>query len=126
MRPGFIHRLQAVVCAVAGTVFVLGVAGCAYSFTGASVPPHLKTVAIPLVDDQSGFGEPGLREYFTNQRTTLFINDNSLEEADRTHDDSMLEGTIAGVQDAPAVIQPGEQVAKRRITMNARFAFQDM
>jgi hypothetical protein len=25
----------------------------------------------PLVDDQSGFGEPGLRELFTNQLTNL-------------------------------------------------------
>jgi hypothetical protein len=126
MLPGFIHRLQVVACAVFGAAFITVVAGCAYSFTGASVPPHLKTVAIPLVDDQSGFGEPGLREYFTAQLTNLFINDNSLEVADRTHADSILEGTITTVQDAPAVIQPGEQVAKRRITMNARFTFQDM
>jgi len=122
MIPGLIRWFQAVVC----TVVVIGIAGCAYSFTGASVPSHLKTVAIPLVDDQSGFGEPGLREYFTTQLTNLFINDNSLEVADRTHADSILEGVITSVSDAPAVIQPGETVAKRRITMNARFAFQDM
>jgi hypothetical protein len=126
MLLGFMRGLQTATWLVAAAVLISGVAGCAYSFTGASVPPHLKTVAIPLVDDQSGFGEPGLREYFTNQLTTLFINDNSLEVADRTHADSILEGTIIGVQDAPAVIQPGEQVAKRRITMSARFAFQDM
>ena len=126
MFPGFIRRFQATAWLVAATVFITSVGGCAYSFTGASVPPHLKTVAIPLVDDQSGFGEAGLREYFTNQLTTLFINDNSLEVADRTRADAILEGTITGVQDAPAVIQPGEQVAKRRITMTARYAFQDM
>ncbi|HTR98852.1 MAG TPA: hypothetical protein VML00_03820, partial [Bacteroidota bacterium] len=57
--------------------------GCVYSFTGASVPAHLKTVAIPLVDDQSGFGEPGLREKFTNELIQLFTSDNSLEVVDR-------------------------------------------
>ena len=39
--------------------------GCAYSFSGSSVPKHLKTIAIPLFEDQSGFGEPGLKENFT-------------------------------------------------------------
>ena len=33
---------------------------------------------------------------------------------------------ITSVSDAPAVIQPGETVAKRRITMNVRYTFQDM
>ena len=100
-------------------------AGCAYSFTGASVPPHLKTVAIPLVDDQSGFGEPGLREKFTNELIQLFTSDNSLEVADRGTADSIIEGAIVSIADAPAVVAQGEQVTRRRVTVSARFAFQD-
>jgi hypothetical protein len=118
---------------------LLGVAGAAlagallfggcYSFTGASVPSHLRTVGIPLVDDQSGFGEPGLREQFTTTLTNLFISDNSLEVADRTTADAILEGVITSISDAPAIIQQGqqgEQVSRRRITVNAKFTFQDM
>jgi outer membrane lipopolysaccharide assembly protein LptE/RlpB len=100
--------------------------GCPYSFTGASVPPHLKTVAIPLVDDQSGFGEAGLRERFTNELTSLFINDNSLEVTDRSSADAILEGVIASVADAPSLVEEGERVSKRRITVTVRFTFQDM
>jgi hypothetical protein len=100
--------------------------GCMYSFTGASVPPHLKTVAIPLVDDQSGFGEPGLREDFTRVLTDLFISDNSLAVADRSSADALLAGAINTVSDAPSVVQQGEQVSKRRVTMSVRFTFQDM
>jgi hypothetical protein len=100
--------------------------GCAYSFTGASVPPHLKTVAIPLVDDQSGFGEPGLRELFTTELTTQFITDNSLQVADRSGSDSILEGVITLVTDIPSSVEGGEQVRKRRVTVSAKFAFQDM
>lgn len=40
---------------------------CAYSFTGASVPEHLKTIAIPIADDRSGSGEPNLRENLTQK-----------------------------------------------------------
>jgi hypothetical protein len=101
-------------------------AGCIYSFTGASVPSHLKTIAIPLVDDQSGFGAPGLREQFTTELTNQFINDNSLEVTERTTADAILEGIITAVTDAPAVVQQGEQVSKRRVTVSAKFAFQDM
>jgi hypothetical protein len=100
--------------------------GCIYSFTGASVPAHLKTIAIPLVDDQSGFGEAGLREQFTTQLQQLFISDNSLEVADRAGADAILEGAITSITDAPAVVSQGEQVTRRRITVNCRFAFQDM
>jgi hypothetical protein len=101
-------------------------AGCPYSFTGASVPPHLKTIGIPLVDDQSGFGEPGLRETFTTELTNLFISDNSLEVADRGTADAILEGAITGVSDAPSVVEQGEQVRKRRVTVTAHFVMKDM
>jgi len=99
--------------------------GC-YSFSGGSVPAHLKTIAIPLFDDQSGFGEPGLREQFTTELTNLFIKDNSLEVTNRTNADAILEGTLLPITDAPAVVQQGEQVSRRRITMSVRCTFQDM
>jgi outer membrane lipopolysaccharide assembly protein LptE/RlpB len=109
-------------CAAAAAFFA---SGC-YSFTGASVPAHLKTIAIPLVDDQSNLGEPGLREQLTRDLTTLFLNDNTLQVADRTTADALLEGVIVTVADAPSVVQQGEQVSKRRITMTVRFTLQDM
>lgn len=126
MLPAMMRHLHAAAWLVSAAVLVTSIAGCAYSFTGASVPSHLRTIAIPLVDDQSGFGEPGLRELFTTELTDLFINDNSLEVADRSNADSILEGAITAVMDAPAVIQQGEEVSKRRVTVSARFAYQDM
>jgi len=122
--------IRRIACAVeivcVGVLVAAGLSGCPYSFTGSSVPTHLKTVAIPLVDDQSGFGEPGLREQCTTELTNLFIVDNSLQVADRSVADAILEGVITGVTDAPSVVEQGEQVRKRRVTISARFAFQDM
>ena len=54
-----------------------GCFGCPYSFSGASVPPHLKTIAIPFAEDRSGSGEPGLRELLTEKLTQKFIDDNN-------------------------------------------------
>lgn len=111
---------------VLGIVMIAVTAPGCYSFTGASVPSHLKTIAIPLVDDQSGFGRAGLREKFTTELTDMFISDNSLEVTDRTSADSILEGAITGVSDAAAVVGQGENVSKRQITISAKFAFRDM
>ncbi len=106
---------------------VTGISGCFYSFTGSSVPPHLKTIAIPLFDDQSGSGIPGLRDGLTNKIIERFRQDNSLEVTDdRTHSDSILEGTIVSVPDQAQVVATGETVVKRRVTINVKATFQDM
>ncbi len=122
-KTGRRFLLHILIASLPGLVAV----GCGvYSFTGASVPAHLKTVAIPLVDDQSGFGEPNLRENVTRAVTDQFISDNSLQVADRSTADAVLVGAITTVTDAPSVVEQGEQVSKRRITMAVRFTFQDM
>jgi hypothetical protein len=107
-------------------VTLSGCAGCPYSFTGASVPPHLKTIAIPIVEDQSGYGDPALRNMFSQQLLNRFVNDNTLQPADRNSADSILEGVITSVRDAPAVVEGGDQVARRRITITAHITFRDL
>jgi hypothetical protein len=99
--------------------------GC-YSFSGASVPPHLKTVAIPIVDDQSGFGDPALRDLFTTELAQRFRSDNTLEMSDAANADAVLKGTISSVREAAAVVAPGEQVTLRRLTITVHVVFQDL
>ena len=104
---------------------IIQLTGC-YSFTGASVPPHLKTIAIPLFDDQSGSGKPGLRELLTNRLLEKFRQDNSLSIADKGNADALLEGTILSVFDQPQVLAAGETVTKSRITINVKVIYQDL
>lgn len=106
--------------------FFLFLSGCSYSFTGSSVPPHLKTIAVPLFDDQSGVGEAGLREMFTNRVIDRFVRDNSLSIADRKEADSMLECAILTVRDEPAVISRGETVSKLRLTVIVKASYHDL
>ncbi len=112
---------------IVGLIFsALLLAGCHYSFTGASVPPYLKTIAIPIFKDQSGSGEPTLRDDFTNQLIQKFIDDNSLQVTDKSNADALLECTVVSLQDAPAVISGGEQVTSRRITIKVRAVYKDL
>jgi hypothetical protein len=110
---------------VAVALIVASIAGC-YSFTGASVPPHLKTVAIPLFEDVSGFGEAGLREKFTQKVLELFRNDGNLEIGERLTANSIVEGAIIQVTDAPSVIGGNDIVRTRRVTVTVRASFTDM
>ncbi len=107
-------------------IFAIAFSNCRYSFTGASVPPHLKTIAITLFDDQSGYGRATLREELTKKLIEKFIKDNTLKVADRNTANSILEGVIVSVQDNPVVVGAGERVKKSRITITVKVSYFDM
>jgi Lipopolysaccharide-assembly len=99
---------------------------CAYSFTGASVPTHIKSIAIPTADDRSGAGEPGLGELLTNTLTQKFIDDNTLQVANKSNADAELECTITSLTDAPEVVAAGENVTSRRVTITVQVVYRDL
>jgi hypothetical protein len=105
--------------------FTIAFAGC-YSFTGSSVPSHLKSIAIPLLDDQSGSGEPSVREKLTNKLIEKFRQDNSLQITERVNADAILEGTITSLTSKPQVISANETVTKQQITITVKMVYQDM
>ncbi|MGE5400034.1 MAG: LPS assembly lipoprotein LptE [Ignavibacteriales bacterium] len=111
-------------------LFVSNFSGCFYSFTGASVPPHLKTIAIPTFEDRSGIGEPGLREQFTSGLIQKFVSDNTLRIAEKVNADALLECTITSFSDAPAVVASGNRgegvATSRRITINVKALYKDL
>jgi len=101
--------------------------GCgSYSFTGASVPAHLKTIAIPIADDKSPAATPGIRELLTDNLIQKFISDNSLQVTERSTADATLECVITSVTDAPAIVSAGEQITSRRVTINVKVIYKDM
>ena len=99
---------------------------CAYSFTGASVPEHLKTIAIPIADDRSGSAEPGLRESLTQKLIQKFIDDNTLQVSERTSANALLECSIVSLSDAPAIVSAGESITSRRMTIGVKVIYRDL
>ncbi len=96
-----------------------------YSFSGASVPSHLKSISIPIAEDRSGSGEPGLRELLTNQLIQKFIDDNSLSVSEKGKADANLEITIIGFTDVPNIVAAGESITSRRLTINVKVIYKD-
>jgi hypothetical protein len=101
--------------------------GCgAYSFTGSSVPGHLKTIYIPVAQDKSPAAIPGLRELLTDNLIQKFINDNSLQVAGSTNANATLDCIITSVTDAPAIVSAGEQISARKVTINVKVVYTDL
>ena len=99
---------------------------CNYSFKGASPPEGIKSIYIPTFADESGFGDANLAENMTVLLKNKFIKDNTLEYAEKTEADGMLSCTINSVQDEALVVSGGEQVSKRKITIDITVDFQDL
>jgi hypothetical protein len=102
------------------------ISGCTYSFRGASLPPGVHSIAIPVFDDRSGFGDPNLRVDLTNDLVNKFINDNTLQVANLSTADVAIIGTVTSVISQPVAIQGSEQVNKWRITINVNIKYQNL
>jgi Lipopolysaccharide-assembly len=109
------------------TLGVINFTGCfSYSFTGASVPEHLKSIAIPISEDRSGSGQPGLSELLTNSLTQKFIDDNTLQVTEKNKANAILNCSIITLSDAPTIISGGEKVETRRVTISVQAVYRDL
>jgi len=100
---------------------------CSYSFTGSSVPPHLETISIPLVQDRSGSGEPYLSNDFTQNLTQQFIDDNSLQVINSVNSDAVLSVTVVSFQERTEVVSgTNEKATERRITISVKAIYKDL
>ncbi len=100
---------------------------CSYSFTGASIPPHLKTLAIPPIKDKSGKGEPNLGIDLTNMLIDKFVEDNSFTIVKKGEADAILECTISSFREEPAVISGSrEKATEKKIRITVKALYRDL
>ncbi|MCX7876131.1 MAG: LPS assembly lipoprotein LptE [Melioribacteraceae bacterium] len=99
---------------------------CSYSFTGSSVPPHIKTVYISVFQDRTNSGEFNLGDRVTKQLIQKFLDDNTLMVSSLTNANATINGTIISLNDAPSAISGKEQVASRRITLTIQVVYKDV
>ena len=106
-------------------ILVIFIQGCGiYSFSGSTIAPHIKTVAVPLFEDQTV-------EFGTNQKMTDILieaitDDNTLKVADERSADSILRGIIVRIQDVTGQYDQSEIASDFRINITVKVAFQDL
>lgn len=85
-----------------------------YSFKGA-LPADIKTIAIPLFDNNTP--NSGVGEDLMNSLLEAFISDNSLKVVDEDEADLVLSGTINSIQVKPFSVQAGENVSESQVVV---------
>ncbi|MDQ1265506.1 MAG: hypothetical protein QG635_657 [Bacteroidota bacterium] len=107
--------------------FMTLMTGC-YSFTGSSLPGHLKTLYIANISDNSGFGNPQYKDFLLNQLFEKFRSDGSLTIVEYGGD-SRLTVTITRIEERTATVgaagQTGELETERKITVYCDAEFYD-
>lgn len=101
--------------------------GCSYySFTGATIPSHLNTVAIPLVEDLSVSIADDLDERLTRLFTDRFVGQTRLRlSTDETEADAVLAGRIERVTVEPVAVGGGDRATQNRVTVTVRVIYTD-
>ncbi len=106
---------------------MLLVPGCAwYSFTGASIPEHLNTVAIPLVEDNTVSTVTGLDDEMTRLLVDRFVRQTRLNlETDEQAADALLRVVINRYTNQPTSVSGQEQATRNRVTLAVQVTYVD-
>lgn len=108
-------------------MFVTAFSSCGiYSFKGNNPPEGIKTVAVPLFTDNSGFAVSGIVEKFTEVLKNKVISDNTLKLVDKTKADAVITCSIVSIKDDALVISGTENVTKRKITISVNVIFENL
>ncbi len=102
-----------------------GLSACSYSFSGASVPQHLKTISIETFADNSRSAEANLSETLTNNLVQKFIDDNNLQVSNQGNSDSRLSGKIILLKDETETIS-GSEITQKRISIKVKASYFDI
>lgn len=101
--------------------------GCAYySFTGASIPEHLSTVSVPLVDDNTVSTVTGMDDELTRLLVDRFVRQTRLSlETNESGADALLQVAITRYVNQPTSVSGQEQATRNRVTITARVTYTD-
>lgn len=100
------------------------VAGCGYGFSSSVLPGHIKTVAVPLMENRSARG--GLDAALATSLTEAFIQNNTLSVVPEKSADSMVEGTILEYRREPFTVDAAENVQEYKVEILIAAQFVDL
>lgn len=100
--------------------------GCAfYSFTGATIPADINTIAVPLAIDRTNGPLPTLDETLTQQVITQFVNQTRLQLTSSEADaDALLELRIEQYSNTPTAVG-GDRAARNRVSLSVAVRYVD-
>jgi hypothetical protein len=97
---------------------------CGFYSMGGAIPPHIKSIAIPLMDNQTA--EFGLSEDITDGILDEFNEAGILRVADENSAHSILRGTIKKVSEGPYTYSKQESVSEYRYKIDVKIDWYDV
>jgi hypothetical protein len=113
-------------CLFAGIAVMLTFSQCKvnYSFTGASIPPEVKTIYIGYFVNNASLVAPTLSQKLTDAFKDKFSTETSLVLV-TSAGDLNLEGSIRDYRTQPVAIQTDDQAALNRLTITIEVAYEN-
>jgi outer membrane lipopolysaccharide assembly protein LptE/RlpB len=97
-----------------------------YSFTGATIPAHLRTVAVPLAEDLSASPISGMDQQLTDLLVNRFVRQTRLQLApSEGNADAVLTARIERYQNQPTAVGGGDRAARNRVTITVAIRYLD-
>ena len=100
------------------------VSGCGYTASPALLPPHLKTVAIPVFEN--GTTEARLEEEITNAVILRFVQDNHLKVVDEKTANAVIRGKVTQYRNAVFGFSNQATSNEYRVTVAVDVTFKDL
>ena len=112
---------------MAALLLIVAAPGCSYySFTGATIPENLNTVAIPLVEDNSTSPFPDLSSTLTDLLIDRFVGRTRLQLASNASSaDALLNTQLVGYQNEPTAVSGDARATLNRVTVRVRVTYTD-
>ncbi len=115
IRTGFLMLLG-------GAMMLLTACTVGYSFTGASIPPEVKTIRIANFPNNAPLVNPNLSQEFTDALRNKFQTQTSLILVNQGGD-LEIEGEIVGYNTQPVAIQSNDVAALNRLTITVKVTY---
>lgn len=101
---------------------VLGSCSGGYSFTGASIPPAVKTIAVSTFPNYASTVNPQLSQKLTDELRNMFASQTSLNVVNG-EGDMEVSGEITSYTTRASAISSGDEVAMNRLTITIKVKF---
>jgi hypothetical protein len=113
--------------AVVLLVLAVALSGCSYySFSGATIPSHLSTIAIPPAQDNSVSPVGTLGQTLTDLLADNFVGRTKLSlTTNESNADATLEARIVGYQNEPRGVSGEERATVNRVTIRIQVRYYD-
>lgn len=97
--------------------------GCGYSLRG-TLPPHIKTVAVPIFANRTS--EPAVENFLTGAVVEAFSTNGRLRVVTPAKADSILEGEVVGFQVESVAFDAAANVRQYRLVVTLNLVYRDL